>query len=181
MKKVFSVLATVALLVFVFSSCNPPQKTYANYLTQQTKGWKLVAATSSPDYIMSDPDAAPVSDLFNGYLYDYEKDYIIVFNENGNEIVKPGKTVAPEGEGFNKETSLGNWSIKEGVVRDGVSYDFLYMYIPFVVHQNGTYPLCECKILTLNDNKMVVKYDFSDDPITAKGRYEWTLTYEPAK
>ena len=180
MKKVLSVLAVAALFVLAFTSCKPEEKTYADYLKKQTKGWVLNSAISSPDYEMSNGDL--VADLFDGYLYDWEKDYVIVFNENGSEIVKPGKTVAPSAEdGFIAETSLGNWRIEEGVVRNGVSYDFLYMYIPFVIHQDGSIPLAECQIITLNDDMLRIKYCFNDDEIGAKGDYEWTLTYVPAK
>lgn len=183
MKKVFSVLAAVALLVFVFTSCDPKEKTYADYLTKPSKGWVLQSATSSPDYLMS--DNTPVADIYNDYLYEWEQQYVLFFNENGSEVVKPGKVVAPDSipdnECFRTEKSLGNWSIKEGVIRDGVSYDYLYMYIPFVFHQNGTVPLSECQIITLNDEMLRVKFIFNDDPIVSKGRYEWTLTYVPAK
>lgn len=180
MKKVFSVLAIVAVVVLAFTSCKPKEKTYADYLTQQTKGWVLQAATSSPDYEMS--DGTYVTDIYNNYLYDWEREYVILFNENGSEIVKPGKTVCPEGEqGFNKETSLGNWHIEENVTIGDRTFDLLYMYLPFVFNQNGGVDLDACQIVTLDDNILQVKYTMNDDDPSAKGTYEWMLTYVPAK
>ena len=180
MKKVLSVLAVVAVVVLAFTSCKPEEKTYAQYLTQQTKGWVLQSATSSPDYEMS--DGSFVTDIYNNYLYDFERDYIIVFNENGSEIVKPGKTVAPENmDGFRTETSLGNWRIEENVMIAGRAYDLLYMYLPFVFNNEGGVDLDACQIVTLDDNILQIKYTMNDDDPNAKGTYEWMLTYVPAK
>jgi hypothetical protein len=179
MKKVFSVLAVAALILVSFSSCDPQEKSMAEMLTI-SKGWVLQSATSSPDYVMSTGEE--VADLFNGYLYDWEKEYILVFNANGNEVVKPGKTVVPEGEpGFSEETSLGNWAIREGVLEGGTSYDYLDMYIPFVINQQNQVPLCHCQIISFDENMLRLKFRFNDDENPAKGTYEWTLTYVPAK
>ena len=183
MKKVLSVLAVVALILIAFTSCKSKEKTYADYLTQQTKGWVLESATSSPDYVMS--DGKRVADIYNDYLYEWEQQYVLIFNENSSEIVKPGKVVAPDSipanQCFREEKSLGNWSIMENVSRNNATYDFLNMYIPFVFHQDGTVPLCECQIITLDDKMLKVKFIFNDDQLPAKGNYEWTLTYVPVK
>ena len=180
MKKVLSVLAVVAVVLMAFTSCQPKEKTNSQYLTQQTKGWVLQSATSSPDYLMSSGEY--VTDIYANYLYDWERDYIIVFNENGSQIVKPGKKVCPEGEqGFSAETSLGNWHVEEGVPIGDRTYDILYMYIPFVFNQQGGVDLDACQIVHLDDNILQVKYTMNDDTPGAKGTYEWMLTYVPAK
>ena len=180
MKKVLSLLAVVAVFMLAFTSCQPDEKTYAQYLTQQTKGWVLQSANSSPDYEMS--DGTFVTDIYNNYLYDWERDYIIVFNENGSQIVKPGKTVVPDGEvGFAAETSLGNWRVEENVMIGDRAYDLLYMYLPFVFNNEGGVDLDACQIVTLNDDILQVKYTMNDDDPAAKGTYEWMLTYVPAK
>ena len=77
MKKVFSVLAVAAMLLVSFSACTG-NETYADLLTQK-KGWVLSTATSNPPYEMQDHSL--VSDLMTeGYLLDYENEYIITFN-----------------------------------------------------------------------------------------------------
>ncbi len=171
MKKVFSVLA-VAALVLVITGCTPQEKTLSDYLTQQTKGWVLSSATSSPAYQMSNGEF--VSDLVNGgYLYDWEKEYVIIFNENGSEIVKPGKTVAPSAEqGYIAETSLGNWTITETAAGD-----ILEMQVPFFMDDEKEV----CRIISLNDNELKVNCTINDDPVVSKGTYTFTLTFVPAK
>lgn len=173
MKKVFSVLAIAAMILVSFSSCNPDGKTYADYLTQK-KGWVLSAATSNPAYEMS--DGSYVSDLMTeGYLYDFENDYIITFNEDHTQYVKPGKTVAPddfEGDAYKAETLLGAWSFDNDLIPT-----LLYMQVPFFYDEDVE----TCKILSLTENELKVSCTINDDDPTAKGTYSFILTYVPAK
>ena len=135
MKKVLSVLAIAALFVVSFSSCGGNEKTATELLTQKN-GWVLSSATSAPAYQMLDGSFA--GDLINdGYLYDFEAAYIIAFNENGNEIVKPGKVVAAEdfdGDAYREETSLGNWSFDKTE-----NPEYITLQIPFFYDEEAEY------------------------------------------
>ena len=171
MKKVFCVLAVAALFVLSFSSCGK-EKTATELLTQKN-GWVLSSATSAPAYQMLDGSYA--GDLINdGYLYDFEAAYIIAFNENGNEIVKPGKVVAAEdfdGDAYRAETSLGNWAFDKTE-----NPEYISMQIPFFYDEAAEY----CQILSLTENELRIKCTINDDDIT-KQTCSFTLTYVPAK
>ena len=170
MKKVLSVVALFAVILFV--GCDPKEKTFADYLTQQTKGWVLTAATSDPAYIMKNGER--VTDLYNdGYLTAWEKEYVLIFQENGNVIVKPGKTVAPSAEdGYTAETNIGNWIINNV---DGM--DLLNCQIPFFMDEDVEV----CRIVSLDNKKMELNCTINDDTPASKGTYTFRLTYEPAK
>jgi hypothetical protein len=173
MKKVFSVLAIAALVLVSLSSCNPNNKSYADYLTQK-KGWVLSAATSNPAYEMS--DGSFVTNLMTeGYLYDFENDYIITFNQDGTEYVKPGKTVAPDdftGDAYRAETQIGTWRFDNTLIPT-----LLYMQVPFFYDD----AVETCKLLSLTENELKVSCTINDDDPTAKGTYSFILTYVPAK
>ena len=170
MKKVLSVVALFAVILFV--GCDLKEKTFADYLTQQTKGWVLTAATSDPAYIMKNGER--VTDLYNGgYLTAWEKEYVLIFQENGNVIVKPGKTVAPSAEdGYTAETNIGNWIINNV---DGM--DLLNCQIPFFMDEDVEV----CRIVSLDNKKMELNCTINDDTPASKGTYTFRLTYEPAK
>ena len=153
MKKVLSVLAIAALFVVSFSSCGGNEKTATELLTQKN-GWVLSSATSAPAYQMLDGSFA--GDLINdGYLYDFEAAYIIAFNENGNEIVKPGKVVAAEdfdGDAYREETSLGNWSFDKTENPEYINTVFINSATRIITHiipLKLSKPPCSCRSLIL--------------------------------
>ena len=173
MKKVLSVLAIAALFVVSFSSCGGG-KTAAELLTQK-KGWVLSSATSDPAYQLSDGSQA--QDLISDkYLEDFEVAYVIFFNENGNEIVKPGKVVAPENFDpewcYRAETSLGNWSFD-----NAENPSLINMQIPFFY--DDAQEICYLKSLTENELRIQCVMNDEDNP--AKQQCTFTLTYVPAK
>ena len=173
MKKVLSVLAVAALFLVGITSCVQP-KTAPELLTQST-GWVLSSATSAPAYQMMDGSFA--ADLINdGYLYDFEAAYVIAFNENGSEIVKPGKTVAPEDFDpewcYRAETSLGNWFFD-----NAENPQFITMQVPFFYDEAPEL----CQILSLTENELRIKCTINDDDNPAKQTCSFTLTYVPAK
>ena len=170
MKKVFSVLAVAAMLLVSFYACTGDE-TYADLLTQK-KGWVLSAATSNPPYEMQDHSL--VSDLMTeGYLYDYENEYVITFNEDGTEYVKPGKTVAPSAEdGYTEETLIGTWRFD-----NELAPELLYMQVPFFYDADVEV----CKILSLTKDELKLSCTINDDDPLAKGTYSFILTYVPAK
>ena len=173
MKKVLSVLAIAALFVVSFSSCGGKEKTATELLTQKN-GWVLSSATSAPAYLMSDGSYA--GDLINdGYLYDFEAAYIIVFNENGNEIVKPGKVTAADdfdGDAYRAETSLGNWSFD-----NAENPEYISMQVPFFYDEAAE----KCQVLALTDDEFRIKCTIDDTENPTKHDYSFTLTFVPAK
>lgn len=173
MKKVLSVLAVAALFLVGITSCTQ-EKTATELLTQKN-GWVLSSATSAPAYQMLDGSFA--ADLINdGYLYDFEAAYVIAFNENGSEIVKPGKVVAPEDFDpewcYRAETSLGNWAFD-----NAENPQFITMQVPFFYDEASEY----CQILSLTENELRIKCTINDDDNPAKQTCSFTLTYVPAK
>ena len=174
MKKVFCVLAVAALFVVSFSSCGGNTKTATELLTQKN-GWVLSSATSEPAYHMLDGTVA--QDLINDkYLYDFEAAYIIVFNENGNEIVKPGKVVAgeevPDDECYRAETSLGNWTFD-----NAENPSIISLQIPFFYDE----AMEVCKLVSLTENEMRIQCTINDNADPAKQICTFMLNYVPAK
>lgn len=175
MKKVFCVMAVFAMVVLAFTSCKK-EKTYTDLLTQ-SKGWVLVSATSDPAYHMLNGSTA--TDLIKDkYLKDFEVDYIIVFNENGGEIVKPGKVVAPDSipsdECYRAETSLGNWSFDNAENPTKIN-----MQIPFFYDKEVE--ICYLKTLTEDELRIQCVIDDINNPVKADNKCTFTLTYQPAK
>lgn len=143
------------------------------------QGWKLFSAISSPAYAMS--NGTYLSDLMNGYLYDCEKDDIIVFSQNGTHKVLPGTLLCSDDWefGYNQETNLGQWYFD-----NASSPTFLNMQIPFFYNDYGTSYSVEmekCRIIILNSNMLKISAEFCDDENPAKGIYTFTLTYVPAQ
>ncbi|MBR4136762.1 MAG: hypothetical protein IKU03_10230 [Bacteroidales bacterium] len=172
MKKLFSVLAVAAMVVFTLTSCEKPEPTKADYLCQD-KGWVLSAATSTPAYDLS--DGTHITDLMTeGYLYAYELDDIITFNANGTMSIKPGANIDPV---FGYQQEVGStWAFNADTT-------VLYFQIPFFYNEDGTSfdaELENAKILYINENEMKLAYTFNDD-LGAKGEYTFYLTYVPAK
>lgn len=172
MKKLFSVLAIAAMLVFTFNACGPQEKTMADYLCQP-KGWVLSAATSNPAYLLS--DNTYISDLMTeGYLFACELDDIITFNANGTMSINPGANIDPT---FGYQQEVGStWHFNADTT-------MLYFQLPFFYNDDYTSfdaELENAKILYINETEMKLAYTFNDnDP--AKGEYTFFLTYVPAK
>lgn len=136
------------------------------------QGWRLSAATSSPAYEFI--DGTYISDLMNGYLYDCEKDDIIVFSPNGTHKVLPGTLLCSDDWefGYNQETSLGSWNFD-----NPDNPTILYMQIPFFYDT----AIETCRIITYNNNMLKISVVINDDEAPAKGTYTFTLTYVPAQ
>lgn len=172
MKRTFFALVAAAVLVISISSCGDT-KTYTQILTEQTKGWVLSAATSNPAYVMS--SGAPVENLMEGYLQKYELDDIITFKEGNIMTIDPGAEIM---EGFGYQAVVpATWNLS-------ADQKTLNMQIPFFY--DDTYMSYDqeaesCTILSLTTKELVLSYKFNDNESPAKGEYEFTLTYVPAK
>lgn len=172
MKKTFFALAIAALFAVNFSSCEKI-KTTAEILTENTKGWVLSAGTSDPAYILQ--SGRSIENLLDGYLYDCEKDDIIIFQENGTQVINPGSEIDPEW-GY-QTTTLATWSLSDDNTH-------LFMQIPFFYDKTGlTYDIEqeECRIVSVSPKELVVEFAFNDNESPSKGEYKFTLTYVPAK
>ena len=78
-------------------------------LLSQEKGWQLTAGTCDPPYELG--DGSPISNLFEGFLYDCELDDIIFFYKNYTQYLNFGKTLCEWESGIG--INLGNWKIRE--------------------------------------------------------------------
>ncbi len=168
MKKTLFSLAIAALFAVSLSSCSDSKST-SELLTGATKGWVLSSATSSPAYELS--SGRTVEDLMDGYLYECEKDDIIIFQEGGVQVINPGSSIDPEW-GYQVET-VGTWSLS-------TDNTYLYMQIPFFYDATGlTYDVEqeECRIVSITSKELVLEFAFNDNTSDAKGEYKFILTY----
>lgn len=165
-KSILSVIAIALVGVFALTSCKD-NKTMTDYLTIE-KGWTLSSATTTPYWTLN--DNTQISDLFEGYVYDCEKDDVIKFKADYFEYLNPGEVCEDQPS---QESSLGKWAINE-------EEKVLDMQIPFFYDDE----IESCKILELNKDELKVTYTWTLGENPAKGvpgTYTFTLTYVPAK
>ena len=165
-KSILSVIAIALVSVFAFTSCKDT-KTMTDYLTIE-KGWTLSSATTTPYWTLN--DNTQISDLFEGYVYDCEKDDVIKFKEDGFEYMNPGEVCEDQPS---QESSLGKWAIDE-------ENKVLDMQIPFFYDDEVE----SCKIINLVKDELKVSFTWTLTEGTAKGKpgtYTFVLTYVPAK
>ena len=165
-KSILSVIAIAIVAVFAFTSCK--QQTMTDYMTTE-KCWSLTTAECTNGYVFD--DNTTINNLFDGYIYDCEKDDIIKFNTDNYEYMDPGKDVCEWQP--SQESSLGKWAINE---EDKV----LDMQIPFFYDEEVE----SCKIINLVKDELKVSFNFDIVEGQAKGKpgnYTFVLTYVPAK
>lgn len=165
-KSILSVIAIAIVSVFAFTSCN--KQTMTDYLKTE-KGWTLSVAECTNGYVFD--DNTTINNLFDGYIYDCEKDDVIKFNEDGYEYMNPGTDVCEWQPSL--ETSLGKWAINE-------EEKVLDMQIPFFYDDEVE----SCKIINLVKDELKVSFTWTLTEGTAKGKpgtYTFVLTYVPAK
>ena len=166
-RSILSVIAIALVGMFAFTSCDK-NKTMTDYLTTE-KGWTLSEATTTPYWTLN--DNSQISDLFEGYVYECEKDDVIKFNADGYEYLNPGSDVC-EWEP-SQESSIGKWAINE-------EEKVLDMQIPFFYDEEVE----SCKIINLVKDELKVSFTWTLTEGTAKGKpgtYTFVLTYVPAK
>lgn len=171
MKKIFVIIAVAALFVVSFNGCKHQESSPTDILTG-AQGWKLSKAFSNPPYHQSDGSYA--SDLINDeYLKDYEREYVLVFNTTGGEIVRPGSIVAPSEEvGYVKETTLGKWAFD-----NSENPTIITMFIPFLYQDKPKV----CQILNLSKDELRIRFTVEDEDNGAKKECAFTVTYVPVK
>ena len=165
-KSILSVIAIALVGVFALTSCKD-NKTMTDYLTIE-KGWTLSSATTTPYWTLN--DNTQISDLFEGYVYDCEKDDVIKFKADYFEYLNPGEVCEDQPS---QESSLGKWAINE-------EEKVLDMQIPFFYDDEVE----SCKIINLVKDELKVSFTWTLTEGTAKGKpgtYTFVLTYVPAK
>lgn len=172
MKKAFLALAVAACAVFFTACPGPVEKTKAELLASPKNGWVLSAAESSPAYHMSTGEY--VSNLMNGYLYDYELDDIMTFTVEGVQTLDPGANIDPEGYGLQEATSYL-------YTFDATDDNWMYMQVPFIVDADLNIMQVRCHILNLTEDEFKFNCTIDDVAAQAKDQYTFTLTYVPAK
>lgn len=165
-KSTLSIIVVAAVCMLAFSSCTK-EKTMTEML-QIKKGWTLSTATSSPAYNLN--GGGQIGNLFDGYVFDCEKDDIITFKEDGFEYMNPGDDVCDNQAA--DESSIGSYSLNE----DAMTMD---MQIPFFYDA----AVESVKVVELTEDVLKVNYTFTEVEETTKapGTYTFTLTYVPAK
>lgn len=183
MKKVLSLLAVAALLMF--NGCNPPasETPITDALKSAKKGWVMTSVKSVPAYVLE--SGVALDELFadgdyennTGYFYTYEKDDAIIFGENGVETIDPG-TLLPEDptEAYQIATPA-TYTVDEAA-------NLIYMQMPWEYNNDYTsydLPQEKCTVQEYSSKKIVIKYTRNDDENPAKAQNTFTITYEPVK
>ena len=171
MKKAFLALAVAALAVFFTACPGPVEKTKAELLASPKNGWVLSAAESAPAYHMASGEY--VTNLMNGYLYDYELDDIMTFTVEGVQTLDPGANIDPE------------WGLQEATAYlysfDAADDEWIYMQVPFILDANDQIMQVRCHILDLTEETFKFNCTIDDYADPAKAEYTFTLAYVPAK
>ncbi|MCK9338376.1 MAG: lipocalin family protein [Bacteroidales bacterium] len=180
-KSTLSIIVVAAVCMLAFSSCTKEEKAsiqtaFSSCTKEKTmtemlqikKGWTLSTATSSPAYNLN--GGGQIGNLFDGYVFDCEKDDIITFKEDGFEYMNPGDDVCDNQAA--DESSIGSYSLNE----DAMTMD---MQIPFFYDA----AVESVKVVELTEDVLKVNYTFTEVEETTKapGTYTFTLTYVPAK
>jgi hypothetical protein len=182
MKKVLSVLAVAALLMF--NGCNPPasETPITDVLKSAKKGWVMTSVQSAPAYVLD--AGVALTELFadgdydhnTGFFYAYEKDDIIIFGENGVQTIDPG-TLKPDAPDAYQVAVTALYRVDE------TNMD-IYLQMPWEYNDDYTmYDDAEerCSVQEYSKDKLVLKYTRNDDEYPAKAQNTFTITYVPVK
>ena len=182
MKKVLSVLAVAAMLIF--NGCtNTSETPITDTLKSAKKGWVMSSVKSVPAYVLD--NGVALDELFadgdyehsTGFFYSYEKDDVIIFGENGLMTIDPGTLLPEDPEEAYQIATPATYEVDE-------LSEILYMQMPWEYNDDFTSydPNVEyCTIQECTKDKLVVKYTRNDDDNPAKSQNTFTITYVPAK
>ena len=184
MKKVLSLLAVAALLMF--NGCNPPtsETPITDVLKSAKKGWVMTSVISTPAYQLD--AGVTLEELFadgdyehlTGFFYSYEKDDAIIFGEGGVETIDPGTLLPDDPTEPYQVATVATYSVNE--VTEQISFQMPWEY-------NDEYTMFDdhveyCSVQEYEKNKkLVLVYTRNDDVIGAKAQNTFIITYEPAK
>ena len=181
MKKVLSVLAVAALLIF--NGCTTESETpITDALKAPKKGWVMSSVKSVPAYVLE--SGVALEELFadgdyehnTGFFFSYEKDDVIIFGENGVETIDPG-TLLPDAPDAYQVATPAQYTV------DAANQEIM-LQIPWELNELYTMydePFEKCTVQEYSKDKLVLKYTRNDDDNPAKAQNTFTITYVPAK
>jgi len=189
-KTIFALMALTLVFAVAFVACNKDkdktetqEEKYTKCLIQK-KGWTLSTATSIPAF---KPNVGtPDENLFKSFFMECELDDILYFYENKSSILNFGKEKcgAPYPDG--KDMSLGNWRLIKNA-------EVLEFHLPYFTDDDDKMLEIEGKIITLDDNTLVIRIpvDYSENAAKKMkntrgatnlrgddGKYDFTFTYK---
>jgi len=181
MKKVLSLLAVAALLMF--NGCNNTSETpITDALKSAKKGWVMTNVKSTPAYELT--SGVSLDELFaegdyehnTGFFFTYEKDDAIIFGENGVETIDPGTILPTDGSAYQIAT-VAQYTVDE-------LNKEIFMQMPWEYTEDYTMydsDIERCSVVECTKDKLVIKYTRNDDENPAKAQNTFTITYVPAK
>ena len=182
MKKVLSVMAVAAMLLF--SSCNPNASLtpITDVLQSAKKGWVMTSVKSAPAYVLE--SGVALDELFaegdhehnTGFFFSYEKDDAIIFGEANLQTIDPG-TLLPEAPDAYQVATAATYTVDE---LNGE----IYFQMPWEYNESYTMyddNIERCSVVSYDKNQLVIKYTRNDDENPAKAQNTFTITYVPVK
>jgi hypothetical protein len=182
MKKVLSLLAVAALLMF--NGCNPntSETPITDILKSAKKGWVMTSVESNPAYLFE--SGVSLTELFangdlehgTGYFFLAEKDDAIIFGENGVQTIDPGTVLPDDGTAY-QQAVTANYTVDE-------LFEVLYFQMPWEYNDDfSSYdePVEYCSIQECTKDKLVLVYTRNDDDVPAKAQNTFIITYKPVK
>ena len=176
MKKVLSLLAVAALLMF--NGCNPPasETPITDVLKSAKKGWVMTSVKSVPAYVLE--SGVALEELYadgdyehnTGFFTAAEKDDAIIFGENGVQTIDPGTLLPDDPTEPYQVATVATYSVNEA--SEQISFQMPWEY-------DATPELCS--VVSYDKKQLVLKYTRNDDENPTKSQNTFTITYVPAK
>lgn len=183
MKKVLSLLAVAALLMF--NGCNPStsETPITDALKSAKKGWVMTSVKSVPAYVLE--SGVALDELFadgtiednTGFFFACEKDDAIIFGENGVETIDPGKLLPEDPTEAYQIATVAQYIVNETTKE--IQFQMPWEYNKDLSSYDT--PLEKCTVQEYSSKKLVIKYTRNDDENPAKAQNTFTITYEPVK
>ena len=163
MKRVILSLMAVATVAVVFTSCKPDKT--PEELLQNSKGWKLQSAMSTPAY--TNGAGVTSTNLFESWFLQCEQNDVVFFDKSNATKVQHGCEAKK-----NKQTT-GTWSLTE-------TEEFPYKLnfrIHFFEEEDGSPIYSDVEVTELSEDVFKYNYRWNDGETS----YIFTMTYVPNK
>ena len=128
------------------------------------KGWRMITATSFPAYEL--PNGTNITDLMQGWFYDFELDDILVFRMDGTHWIYDNSNAVTSGSGH----AMGQWYFDNPITPQTIHMRFI----------NADLVYYNCQILALTENEFKIKFYYNVDS-PAKNTYTFTISYVPTE
>lgn len=184
MKKVLSLLAVAALLLFNGCNSGTSLTPITDTLKTAKKGWVMTSVKSVPAYVLDESGVA-LDELFadgthednTGFFFACEKDDAIIFGEDGVETIDPGKLLPEDPNEAYQIATTAEYTVDEVA-------KIIYFQMPWEYNKELTSydeRVEKATVQEYSSKKLVIKYTRNDDDETAKSQNTFTITYEPVK